>query len=448
MKMKLIFVMGLFHYLEKNTDKFSLLFFFSIFSDEEGIDWALILGIALSLAVIATITAVVIVCIKRKKQETQTAVTKAKDKKLRSEGTFKKPVPLSSIIKGNVPSPSLDEFEKLTSYDDGLGQRFTTAQGQRYNRSLGLNLVPTNLPFDHNRIKLKRPIDGVDYINANWMTPLCDDDPTYDELVYTSNLSVKCIRFAVGQEQMPNTTDMYFRMIHEQKFDYVLGFTTAPKDEDSFVVGDVLHLSEMTLKVLKRTMINNVLHRIEISLFNTNEDGLQYKHNFVYLECDFWPNEEVEGPEATEVLVSAMCLIRNEMTLKNASLKVLATDTRGGVCASAVFLSMYEIMQEVDEAITHDNKLKKSATEIDVFSIVNRLRNDRDKMIEHFSTYKLLFHCLNYYGLNREALHRIKPMHVAVEPLEDNEMITSGTANLASSNHHRYVNIEEMSQYL
>ena len=46
-------------------------------------------------------------------------------------------------------------------------------------------------------------------------------------------------------------------------------------------------------------------------------------------------------------LVSVMCLIRSEMSLERSSLKVLTTDTRGGVGASAVFLSMYEMMQEV-----------------------------------------------------------------------------------------------------
>ena len=127
---------------------------------------------------------------------------------------------------------------------------------------------------------------------------------------------------------------------------------------------------------------------------------------------------------------------------------MLATDTRGGVCASAVFLSMYEIMQDVDEAITDDNKLKNSATDIDVFSIVNRLRNDRDKMIEDFSTYKLLFHCLNYYGLNRESLNQIKPSHVVIEPFEDNEPTNSGAENTPKVKHHEYVNIKEMSEYL
>ena len=113
-------------------------------------------------------------------------------------------VPISSIINGNVPQPSLEEFDNLIRYDGGISQRFTTAQGLRYNKSGQLNLVTTNLPFDHNRIKLKTPIQGCDYVNASWITPPSDDNATYDELIYTSYLPFNRIQFAVGQEAMPH----------------------------------------------------------------------------------------------------------------------------------------------------------------------------------------------------------------------------------------------------
>ena len=112
-------------------------------------------------------------------------------------------IPLTSIVSGKVSLPSLEEFESLICYQNDLGQKYTNAQGQRYNKIGGLNLVPINLPFDHNRIKLKRPINGCDYINANWITPQFNDNATYDELIYTSYLPCNKIQFAVGQEPMP-----------------------------------------------------------------------------------------------------------------------------------------------------------------------------------------------------------------------------------------------------
>lgn len=231
------------------------------------------------------------------------------------------------------------EFEKLTCYQNDLGQRFTTAQGLRYNTEGGLNLVPENLPFDHNRVRLKRPTAGCDYVNATWITPPSEDDPTYDELIYTSYIPFKCVQFAVGQEPMPNTMDHYFRMVHEQKFDYVLSFTKEPR-KVPLKVNDVYDLHELNLRILQRTKINENLHRTEISLFNYNESVDQYRHNFTYIELDIWPNDDKSDPEVIETIGSAICLMRNEMTQKRSSLKVLATDTRGGVGASAVFLAI------------------------------------------------------------------------------------------------------------
>ena len=237
--------------------------------------------------------------------------------------------------------------------------------------------------------------------------------------------------------------DMHFRMIHEQKFDFVLSFTNEPK-KHPFKVGDVHHLKELTLQVLERTMISNILYKTEVSL-TCNDEKAQYKHTFIYFEIDNWPSQGVEASQDTKFLVSAMCLIRNEMCLKKSSLKVLLTDNRGGLCASAVFLTMYEMMQEVDEAFTNDNELKQSVTGIDVFAIVNRLRKDRDRMIEDYSSYKLLFHCLNFYGLNRNKLNQIKPQTEMVKNFEENAIYEE---YVMTDEHTSYANIEQMSECL
>ena len=385
-------------------------------------------------------------------------------------------VPFSSVIKGNVEPPTHDDFKKLLQYDGGLGQRFTTAQGTRYNKIGQLNLIPTNLPFDHNRIKLKTPVEGCDYINANWITPPTDDTATYDQLIYTSHLPFDRIRFGVGQEPLPHTEKMYFQAIHEQKFDFVLSFTNKAK-EDSFEIDELRTFEGLNLHVLSRTQINEHLYRSEISLTNSNSSGNEYKHNFNYFEFDAWPKEERVGSEVIELLVSSICIMRNEIAQNKSSLKILATDSRGGIGASAAFLVMYEIMQNVDEAFTQDNQLKQSANYIDVFAIVNRLRKDRERMIEDFTTYKLLFQCLEYYGTKREFLNRSIPKSMNKNTRETNKRNTSRfhrTNNVEGEieyvmheqkadqndifedyyddqrvvDDHKYQNIEEMSEYL
>ena len=69
-------------------------------------------------------------------------------------------------------------------------------------RVLIFNRIPTNLPFDHNRIALKPPIQNCDYINTIWISPPIEDEPNYDEFIYTDYLPFHHIKFAVGQEPL------------------------------------------------------------------------------------------------------------------------------------------------------------------------------------------------------------------------------------------------------
>ena len=79
-------------------------------------------------------------------------------------------------------------------------------------------------------------------------------------------------------------------------------------------------------------------------------------------------------------------------------------DCRGGVAGAAVFISMYRLMQEIDDSFTENNELKQSVNQISVFHTVNDLRKDRARMIEDYPTYKLLHLCLAYYGSSRTQL--------------------------------------------
>ena len=108
-------------------------------------------------------------CVKKRKN--QSAISTALDKSVSPDNSLisSKAVPLVSILAGQAPLPSNHEFERLTKYEDGFTERFTISQGKRYNKTGFFNLIPENLPFDHNRVTLKSPINGCDYVNATWL---------------------------------------------------------------------------------------------------------------------------------------------------------------------------------------------------------------------------------------------------------------------------------------
>ena len=109
-------------------------------------------------------------------------------------------VPISAIASGNVCLPSEEEFGKLVTFTENIGQRYTTSQGERYNKSFGFNLNRNVLPFDHNRVKLRNPIDHCDYVNATWISRIVEDEPTYDQLIYSSYVPYDNINFIIGQD--------------------------------------------------------------------------------------------------------------------------------------------------------------------------------------------------------------------------------------------------------
>ena len=135
-------------------------------------------------------------------------------------------ISFTDVVNGNVEQPSVQEFNNLVSFeDDDLSQRLTRFQGQRFNKIGQLNLVKTVLPFDQNRVKLKNPIDGYDYINASLISQPSFEDRTYDEVIYSDILSCKNVRIIVGQDPLPHTLPHHWALIHENEIDFIVNFT-------------------------------------------------------------------------------------------------------------------------------------------------------------------------------------------------------------------------------
>ena len=84
-------------------------------------------------------------------------------------------VDFTEIATGNVSLPNVKEFEKLDKYDEKDESKSKTSEGRK-NNQIGLNRYPDVLPFDEHRVKLKEPINGRDYVNANWLSKTANYD--------------------------------------------------------------------------------------------------------------------------------------------------------------------------------------------------------------------------------------------------------------------------------
>lgn len=313
-------------------------------------------------------------------------------------------VPLALVLKGSIPIPLKDEFRKLLKFEDGLSQRFTISQGKRYNKIGGFNLVPDNVPFDHNRVRLKTPVEGCYYVNASWISSLTEDS-TYDELIYTTYLPYKNIKFAIGQNPLPATMQHHYRMILENQFEMLIRFNGEGKQSD-FHVGKQYLFGDVSLKIRSMKHLAKHLIRSEISITDKVAKGVQNTHHTVCFDLNSWPEMGLESLDEVDNLVLSICLIRNEMKSQSSLLKVFAHDSRGGVRDASTFVALYDLFHQIDQGLSDDNIVKASAQNINIFNTVNQLRNDRANAIENFDTYRNLFYCLNHYGQNRSRLQQ------------------------------------------
>ena len=117
--------------------------------------------------------------------------------------------------------PLKDEYEELEENDrrrNGAMSDLMTSQGKRYNSGGNgkLNVDKLVLPYDQNRVILKTPVNGVDYINANWITRI-NKERVYEELIYNDYLPYAKINFILTQDPTVDSEAHYLRMIFEQE---------------------------------------------------------------------------------------------------------------------------------------------------------------------------------------------------------------------------------------
>ena len=310
------------------------------------------------------------------------------------------------VIGGSIKQPDIEEFEALVSFqDDDLGQRLTRYQGNRFNKIGSLNLVPSVLPFDHNRVILSNAINGYDYVNASVMfePTLTSEDQTYDEVVYSSTLSFSKIKIIVGQDPTPSTFQHHWSLVHENKVDLVINFTTKLlKPGKSYRFGDI------SVRVFDHEKMSNILSRKKISLFNIANAEPQYTHKCTIYHIDGWPDEETMDADQVHEIVSALVLLRKEMKLEMEKATLMAHDREGGIGSSAVIIALLQLFEQVDDNLNDENTAKNSDEKLSVFDTVNKLRMGRAGMVSNFKAYKLIYQCLEHYGHHRQAFQKMK----------------------------------------
>ena len=332
-------------------------------------------------------------------------------------------VPISGILEGKLDMPSKDEFERLFKYQDKIESKLTTYQGKRNNDRIGLNAKADILPYDHNRIKLKNLFEGSDYINASLISSLRrSEEPSYDEIIYTSYVPTFQIEFIVGQEPNKNTFTRHFQMLHEQRVHVVISLHRG-KGTNKLILDKVDSFHNMTRKTVKKIQVSDTMCVYIYELFDTTSVETQYKTQVLFFEIFNFPKWDDFDVEDARNILSNISSIRKQIKAKNNRLKMMVYDDEAGSCGASLFVALYDMLENVDGSVNEENQLKKSAEDVKVFDVVNGLRKDRMMMVNTFSAYKFLHMCLMEYGPNKKTYDAIQSKQLNTSNLSKDRKI-------------------------
>ena len=332
-------------------------------------------------------------------------------------------VPISGILAGKFDMPNKDEFERLFRYQDKIESKLSTYQGKRSNDKIGLNANANILPYDHNRIKLKNLVDGSDYINASFISSLRrSDEPSYDEIIYSSYVPTFQIEFIVGQEPSKNTFTRHFQMIHEQRVHVVISLHRG-KGTNKLILDKVDSFHNMTRKTVKKIQVSDTMCVYIYELFNTTSVETQYKTQVLFFEIFNFPRNNDFDVEDARNLLSNISSIRKQIKAKNNRLKMMVYDDEAGACGASLFVALYDMLENVDGSMNEESQLKKSAEDVKVFDVVNGLRKDRMMMVNTFSAYKFLHLCLMEYGPNKKTYDAVQSKQLNTSNLSKDKKI-------------------------
>ena len=309
-------------------------------------------------------------------------------------------ITFQEIANGVVKVPTIQEFDNLLTLVESDDSASKMYEGKKNNKT-GLNLVPHVLPFDEHRVKLQTKINGCDYVNATWLSKVDQDQEHYNEVCYGyDEESDAKVRFILGQDPTKNARPHYYQMLHETMTAIVIQIKEE-KDKRVPKIGHDRQFSHMTRTILSRNKVLPNLYQSEIHLSNSNSPN---RHQFSLFELINWPRGVDSSSDEIKALMSAICFIRNNIKTQGNSVNVMAQDGEGGIAGASVLVVLFQLLQQVDDYHAHKFTTKDQETKVNIFNEVNNLRKYKDRMVNNYSNYKLLFVCLAHYGTNRSKL--------------------------------------------
>ncbi|XP_035826277.1 tyrosine-protein phosphatase 10D [Aplysia californica] len=320
-----------------------------------------------AVLLLIVIVIIVVVFVLRRKNRPKKAVKHTGPRQTWEQSTmnkFSRPVKLADFPSHVRKMTADSDFKYAEEYEDlkevGRDQPCLAAE---FPPNRPKNRFTNILPYDHSRVKLLPTDDeeGSDYINANYM-------PGYNSKR----------EYIATQGPLPATRDDFWRMVWEQSTRNVVMLTKCqekgreksdhywPSDPEPKFYGD------LQVGILNEThMPDWTVTEFKVALGEVSRTVRHFHYRV-------WPDFGV--PKDPTSLIRFVRTVREKLIREGGP---IVTHCSAGVGRSGTFIVLDHLLQLIREK-----------DEVDIFSIVYKLRKERVLMVQTEQQYKFIHECL------------------------------------------------------
>ena len=333
--------------------------------------------------------------------------------------------PVEKFLQETPIEPEKSEYRQLKEIDQVKHVLPFTNDVAKLGDNKKLNRYINILPYDFNRIKLRVPIDCIDYINGSYITgPLSsessDQDVDLEEPITPCSVSkYRNVNFIATQGPLQMTLVHHWQAIYENDVDIIVMLTKLREggDKDYPAMGTVkcsqywpttmeypINVGNFRITLEEETDFTSDIKKRILSVKNINDDSensdnSEPKRIITQLHYVGWPDYGV--PEGDDVL-SLSNLVKkvryviqsNQSKLTQMRRSTVLVHCSAGVGRTGTFIIMYKVMDQIEEMFA-DNSVKTE--KIDIFNEVLALRSKRVEMVQSWAQYKFLYKSISEY---------------------------------------------------
>ena len=343
---------------------------------------------------------------------------------------------LDEYLKEDSIEPEKAEYKRLKEIDHGKHVLMLDAEVAKKDEHRRFNRYINIFPYDFNRIRLKTPVAGTDYINGSYVTgPLSKDSSmSSPTVVAEENLKpfefskFSNISFLATMGPLQGTVAHHWQAIYENDVDIIVMLTrlregssgSYPSTAKCSLYWPVskekpLRVANFEISMLEESQFTPEITKRVFGIKNlTTADSAKEEKQITQLQYTGWPDYGVpeEGNHLTNLVKKVRYIIQcNQTKIANGKRFTILAHCSAGVGRTGTFIVMYQMMDLLEEILLSNNSsvrisnTNEDAHYIDIFNAVLSLRAKRVEMVQSWAQYKYLYKSIAEYAKQVKSLN-------------------------------------------